>query len=69
MNTAERKLANRVASGLAHCLPVTPADRELTCETCPYCSACEESGCELAPVRLPREMVNDIRKLVSYEPD
>ena len=67
MNTAERQIARQIAMGLAICLPVTKADRELTCESCPYFKSCEESGYELAPVKLPRALIEDMRKLVNYD--
>lgn len=69
MNTAERNLARRIASGLAHCLPITAADYELTCESCPYYEACENGENDPAPVRFSAKMVQDIRKLVTYDLD
>ena len=63
MNKDERPIADRIREGLRRCLPVTKADMQLTCETCPYLKACEESGNDCTPVRLPLAMIDDIRRL------
>lgn len=65
MNKDEKPIAEKIRSGLSHCLPVTEEEGELTCETCPYQADCENSKNEVTSVRLPITMIKDIRLLVS----
>jgi len=47
----------KVLNGLAHCLPVSEADGDTSCDTCPY-YRCYDS------VSLSTELVEDIRSLL-----
>lgn len=51
--------ARKVLDGLAHCLPESNADAMMRCETCPYDNDCHRHN---AAVKLPIEMVEDIRR-------
>ena len=64
MNSDEKRIADRVSAALRRCLPVTKADAQLTCETCPYQKRCDQGNYELSAVRLPTVLIEDIRRLV-----
>ncbi len=51
--------ARKIIDGLAHCLPETVTESMMSCETCPYTNDCHK---HYAAVRLPIEMVEDIRR-------
>lgn len=67
MSMDKTQLEARIRDGLSHCLPVTKEDAQLTCESCPYHPACDETDYALSSARLPVSMVEDIRRLVSGE--
>ena len=56
------ELARKILDGLAHCLPESETDRLLSCETCPYVSEC--NGWSAGTIRLPLELVEDMRRFV-----
>ena len=57
----ENELREQIINGLAACIPETEEDAKLGCSNCPY------GCCKADAVRLPIQMIEDIRALLKAQ--